>query len=142
MGCKCSRDGNGYNNNHFEQDYYNQKNENDELKKIIEGFQEEKKKNEKNKINNIPFNSNDRGGSNSSQSSIPEDTIQVLFNGKKLSLNIKKNKDTIAKIIARFGEKYNDLEYQGICYYRGNRLKANKKYNELDFSNDEQLTIT
>ena len=138
MGCKCSRDGNGFNNNNFEEDYYSQKQENEELRKEIE---ELKLRNQQNKINNIPFERRYREGSNSTLSSKPGDTIQVLFNGQQLDLQIKKEKDTIAKIIERFGEKYKNQEYKGICFYKGKRLMANKRFNELDFSNDDQLKI-
>ena len=139
MGCKCSRNGNGFNNNNFEEDYYSQKKENEELRKTIK---ELKLKIQQNKINNIPFKEINRAGSNSTISSKPGDTIQVLFNDQQLDLQIKKEKDTIAKIIERFGEKYKNQEYQGICFYKGKRIMANKKFNELDFSNDDQLIIT
>lgn len=159
MGCKSSTNKNDHNNNYYE-DYNRQKQKNNVLKREnerlnakISSIGDLKKENERlneeiksirsnaEKLNQLHWNDENRGGSVDTSSSQPTDTIIVSFEGEELELKIKKKKDNIAKILTRFSDQYQGKDYKGNCYLKNKRLNANTKYSSLKLSNGEILRI-
>ena len=152
--CQCSRNGNNYedNNNKIPFNFMfpkidsdlQKKNEelNEKYIKLSREYDElSQNYNRSLKINKLTYNEDNRGGNGSStQSSIAEDDIEVLYKGEKLKLYIKKKKDTISKILSRFNQKYPEKEFCK-CIYKNKEVPLNKKYTDLDFQNDEILVL-